>query len=289
LSLCANDIVGLQTYRDARNFLHTCEAFFPNADVDYRQRAVTMNGHRTLVRPYPISVEVGELRRMMVSGRVREYEAKLRPLLGEHTIVRVDRAEPSKNVLRGFMAFDLLLERHPELADKLRFLVFLVPSRTHIRQYQRYMEDINRLVERINAKYSTEGSPIIRVFYENNYPQAIAGMKLYDVLLVNAVIDGMNLVAKEGPIVNGKDGVLVLSESVGAYEQLAEGALAVSPADIDGTAKALYEALTMPAEERKRRAAILREIIEQNDLPAWVCQQMGDLDALTEASAQAAS
>ncbi|GAJ05951.1 unnamed protein product, partial [marine sediment metagenome] len=127
----------------------------------------------------------------------------------------MDRAEPSKNIIRGFRAFDRLLEQYPQFQGKVKFIAFLVPTRTHLRPYQRYTEEVTQLIEAINKKYGTEEWHPIDFFYENNYIQAIAGMRLYDVLLVNAVIDGMNLVAKEGPTVNNRNGVLILSETIG--------------------------------------------------------------------------
>lgn len=279
-NLCANDIVGMQTMGDVRNFLATCEAFLEKAEVDYRRRMVWLNGHLTTVNPYPTSIDVGEMQRTARSPRVREYEERLRSHCGEYTIVRVDRAEPSKNIVRGFKAFDILLRQHPEFLGKVKFLAFLVPSRTHIRQYQRYNEEIMALVEALNKKYGNDNWQPIEVLFENNYLQAIAGMRLYDVLLVNAVIDGMNLVAKEGPIVNTKNGVLILSESVGAHEQLKDHVLTVTPSDLEGTHQALYAALTMPAEERSRRAAALRKAIEEEDITNWLCRQFEDLMTL---------
>ena len=140
--------------------------------------------------------------------------------------MRIDRAEPNKNVVRGFRAFELLLTQHPELIGKVNFLAFLVPSRTHIRQYQRYMDEIQQVVSQINQKFSTEGWQPITTFIENNYTQAIAGMKLYDVLLVNTIIEGMNLVAKEGPVVNTQDGVLILSRKQRSLPPTRGGSLA---------------------------------------------------------------
>ena len=162
----------------------------------------------------------------------------------------------------------------------MRFLAFLVPSRTHIRQYQRYLEEIDASIKRVNNRFGTDEWTPVQVFYENNYIQAIAGMRLYDVLLVNSVIDGMNLVAKEGPVVNRKDGVLILSEAAGAYEQLRVGALPVAPADIEGTTRALYEALTMSAEERKRRADLMVDCITREDITDWLYRQLSDISAL---------
>jgi len=133
--ICANDIVGLQTTRDVKDFLYTCDAFLEGAEVDFMSRTVLSGGHLTEVNSYPVSVDVARLRRTVDTPSVQEYEDKLRPLCGQKTIVRVDRMEPSKNIVRGFKAFDLLLERHPELVAKVNFLAFLVPSRTHIKQY----------------------------------------------------------------------------------------------------------------------------------------------------------
>ena len=278
--LCNSDIVGFQSTRDVRSFLHTAEDFLEGAQVDHVAQTVTHCGRTTMVRSYPISIDVAELRSIAASPRAREYEGKLEPLRNERTIVRVDRAEPSKNIVRGFRAYGVLLERHPELRGKVNFLAFLVPSRTHIRQYHRYLEEIDTQIQAVNQTFGTPDWQPIRVFYENNYTQAIAAMGLYDVLLVNPIIDGMNLVAKEGPVVNTKAGVLILSDAAGAYEQLRPGVIAVAPADIEGTMEALYQALTMPQEERERRAATLGDIIQRADITEWVCSQLEDLHTL---------
>ena len=280
-SLCASDIIGFQTPHDVRNFLDSCEEFLPDSEIDHVERSVVLDGHRTLVRAYPISIDAEEIVRIANSPRALDYEQKLKPMCNESTIIRVDRAEPSKNVVRGFKAFGLLLARHPDLRGKVNFLAFLVPSRTHIRQYQRYMDEIQQTIREINATYGTDDWTPISTFMENNYTQAIAGMKLYDVMLVNSVIDGMNLVAKEGPVVNGREGVLILSETTGAYKQLHKGALTVSPSDIEGTMQAMYQALTMDPEERKRRSTDLAQIIEREDINNWLCTQLQDIGSLS--------
>jgi trehalose 6-phosphate synthase len=130
------------------------------------------------------------------------------------------------------------------------------------------------LVGRVNAKYGGNNWEPIRVLVEENYPRAVAGLQIYDLLLVNSIADGMNLVAKEGPIVNRRDGVLVLSERTGAYQQLEPGVLAVSPLDIYGTAEAMHRALTMPPEERRERAQRLRSLVESHDIVDWLHQQL---------------
>ena len=280
-SLCNADIVGFQSERDARAFLDSCDTFLDGAEVDYNAKTVRFGGRETLARAYPISINVEEVRQIAASPRAAEYEARLREHLGEQTIIRVDRAEPSKNIIRGFSAYETLLERHPEFIGRVKFLAFLVPSRTHIRQYQRYLDEVDQAVQRINRRFERPGWAPITVFYENNYIQAIAAMRLYDVLMVNSVIDGMNLVSKEGPVVNRRDGALVLSESAGAHAQLKVGALSVAPADVEGTARALHQALTMPAEERAARNRAMVEVIGKEDITHWLRRQLEDVAALS--------
>ena len=279
-SLVSADVVGFQSMSDVRNFLDSCEEFLPDCKVDHNNQVVYFDERHCRVQAYPISVNVEEIIRIANSPRALDYERRLRSEIQGSTIIRVDRAEPSKNVVRGFRAYSLLLSRYPELQGKVSFLAFLVPSRTHIRQYQRYMEDIQRIIGEINTTYGTDEWQPIKPYFENNYTQAIAGMKIYDVLLINAVIDGMNLVAKEGPLVNTEDGVLILSESTGAYYQLCHGALTVSPADVEGTMQAMYQALTMLPEEKKRRATEMAASIRREDISHWLVCQIEDLAEL---------
>ena len=164
---------------------------------------------------------------------------------------------------------------------KVTFFAFLAPSRTRVRQYQRYADEVEQHVQSINSTFGTEDWLPVRTFYENNYTQAVAGLRLYDVLLVNSVIDGMNLVAKEGPIVNTKNGSIILSESVGAHDQLKRAALSVSPTDIEGTAQAMYKALTMTDEELTQRSETLFNIIETEDVTDWMTRQIRDLIELS--------
>lgn len=276
-SLCQCDIVGFQSTRDSRSFLLTCEEFLSDSTVDYAASTIELDGHVTQVKTYPISIDPDELHRIADAPRTQDYERRLRSICLDKTIVRVDRLEPSKNVVRGFRAYNLLLERYPELHGKVTYFAFLAPSRTRVRQYQRYGDEVEDIVQRVNNTYGTETWKPIYTFYENNYTQAVAGLKLYDVLVVNPVIDGMNLVAKEGPIVNMHDGVLILSESVGAHEQLKRGALSVSPTDIEGTMKALYKAVTMSDEERSQRSNLLIENVTNEDVVNWLRVQVRDL------------
>lgn len=279
-NLCAADIIGLQTYRDVRNFLLCAEAFVRDAEVDFHRNTVWHDGRLTTVRHYPIAIDAPGLEVFATSSEVRRHERALQHLFDRPAIVRVDRAEPSKNILRGFRAYELLIQRYPELRGAVNFLAFIVPSRTDLGVYQTYTDEVFELIDAINDEYALPDWQPITPFYENNYAQAIAAMRHSDVLLVNPLIDGMNLVVKEGALVNQRDGAIVLSEAAGAYEELREHVIGVAPADIEGTVRALHEALVMPAEERRRRAEALRATVRERDLAHWLEQQFQDLFAL---------
>jgi trehalose 6-phosphate synthase len=148
-----------------------------------------------------------------------------------------------------------------------------------VEEYQDYLDDVSSIVGRINAHYANveTGWQPIHLIMGENYPRALAAMKWYDVLLVNTIIDGMNLVAKEGCLLNERNGVLILSEGAGAANQLGDDALMVAPADIEGTAQALYQAITMPLSERRRRAENLRRTVEADDVAKWFREQLWDI------------
>ena len=174
-----------------------------------------------------------------------EFEARAAAPPPRLLILRVDRADLSKNVLRGFSAFDLFLEQHPEFRERVTFMAQLMPSRTDVPQYAEYLERIEALVAVVNHRHGTPDWMPIQLKLRDDLEEAMAAYKHYDVLLVNAMFDGMNLVAKEGPIVNEREGVSILSENTGAHEELGEYALSVNPFDIQELANSIYAALTM--------------------------------------------
>ena len=278
--LCAVDVLGFQTREDGQNFLRTCESFLPRAAVNYRRSRVWFKNHATHVRDFPISIDVEALRKLAASPEVAEHGAEIQDIVGDRNLVlRIDRIEPSKNIVRGFLAFEEMLELHPEHRGRVQFLALLVPSRLDVGEYRHYLDDLMSTAGRVNATYGDSEWEPVRVLVGESYPRAVAAMQLYDVLLVNSIADGMNLVAKEGPIVNRRDGVLVLSERTGARQQLEPGALVISPCDVYATAEALHQALVMPIEERQERAGRLRWLVEREDIADWLCRQ---LQAITE-------
>ena len=275
--LLANDVVGFQTARYAHNFLRTVETFVPKARVDYETSTVRHARRTVRVRSYPISIDVEATRRVVGSARARRRADQLRARAVGRVIVRVDRLEPSKNIFRGFLAYEALLQRHPRLRGQVSFLAFLVPSRTGLREYGHYGRQVQNVVDGINARYGTADWRPIQLYYENDYAQALAGLSIADVVLVNPLVDGMNLVAKEAVVVTARDAALVLSETAGAFDQMADGALAVAPADVVGTAEALAAGLRMPADERRARVARLRRGVEREDITWWLREQLTEL------------
>jgi trehalose 6-phosphate synthase len=280
--LAGNDIIGFQTERDARNFLEGARTLLDGAVVDFEEGAVWWQGHRTQARAYPISISVTEERKVVNSAAGRRATESIKPLLNEFTIMRVDRVEPTKNIVRGFQAYDEMLAKHPDLHGKVTFLAFLVPSRQTLPIYRRFDADVRGTIDDINAKYGTDDWTPIQAFFGNDRVRALAAMKFYDVLLVNPIIDGMNLVAKEGAVVNQNNGVLVLSRTAGAFQQMAKGSIPTSPTDVRETSEALYKALTLPQEERQLKATIARQSVERNDLTVWLEKQIYDINDLLE-------
>jgi trehalose 6-phosphate synthase len=280
--LVGNDIIGFQTERDARNFLEGARTLLEDASIDFEDGTVEWQGRITRARAYPISVSVEGERKIVRSTAGRRAAEQIRPLLCEKTIMRVDRIEPTKNILRGFQTYAQVLDEHPDLLGKVTFLAFLVPSRQSIPEYKRYYHDVLKIIEDINAKYGTDEWKPIYAFCDNDRPRALAAMQFYDVLLVNPIIDGMNLVAKEGPVVNQRNGVLVLSRTAGAFQQLAKASIPTSPTDVDETAQALYKALTLSPSERRTKAALACQIVERHNLTAWFTHQVHDINQLLD-------
>ncbi len=285
--LLGNDIIGFQTRNDAQNFLDGVSDFFSDATVDRDERVIDYQGHRTLVRDYPISISVSEERNSVQSSGGKRAAERVKPLLRTYNLMRVDRIEPTKNIVQGFKAYETLLEQHPELREQITFLAFLVPSRQTLPLYRSYQNEVLNIIEHINQKYGSHGWKPVQSFVQNDRTMALAALQFYNVLLVNSLIDGMNLVAKEGPAVNQVDGVLVLSRTSGAFQQLGAASLPISPADSLETAEALYKALTLSSEERKRLAQMARQEVERNDLATWIRQQLDDINTLLMTSSVA--
>ncbi len=281
------DIVGFQSSLDVRNFLLTCEEN-GGMQVDERERAVLTGGRVVYARHYPISIDVPATLRLASSRSVRRIEHELAGWRPTHLIVRIDRTDPSKNIIRGFVAYDKLLRYHPELRGQVQFWAFLQPSRQDIAAYSRYLRLIRQMAGRINSDLGNDDWQPVRLGIAESERKAIAAMKNFDVMLVNPVYDGLNLVVKEGALVNQTSGVIVLSENAGAHEELRGHVLSVNPFDVEATADAMYDALTMSAEKKRALNDGAREVVRTNDIARWISRQVQDLRDLIPIPAQRA-
>ena len=278
--LLAADLLGFQSQLDVRNFLLTCEEN-RGLGVDFGNSEVLLGRRRVRVRAYPISIDVGGIQRLAESAAVKQEERRIAEWRPNKLIVRVDRTDPTKNIVRGFLAYEKLLQSFPRLRGKVQFWAFLQPSRQEVPRYRSFLHSIRSTANRINHDLGNDGWQPIRLELGESMRRAVAAYKTFDVLLVNSIFDGMNLVAKEGMVVNRRNGVLVLSENTGAHAELGSAGISINPFEIDMTAHALHEALKLPAKERRRRADAARRIVRENDLNRWIDQQLHDLEELS--------
>jgi trehalose 6-phosphate synthase len=281
--MLANDIIGFHTHAYCINFLRCCDELLEGAEVDYVQAEVLYDGHKTLARAYPLSIDAQRLERAAESPEVAEAEREVLERRRKHLIIRVDRADLSKNVLRGFTAFDTFLTQHPEFREEVTFIAHLQPSRQDVPEYAEYLERIEALVAVVNHRHgTTDWMPIDLKIYEN-FHDAVARYKHFDLLMVNSLFDGMNLVAKEAPAVNTRNGVLMLSENTGSHEELYDYVITVNPFVIQEQADAIYRALTMEPAERKQWSEGLKKIIYSRNPGDWVDDQLRDIEGVREA------
>ncbi len=227
----------------------------------------------TYVSPLPI--DSARLQAAAADPAVDTALARIDEQVGDRqAIVRVDRMELSKNLLRGFWAFEELLEQQPQRRERVVFVALAYPTRQGLPEYLAYQNEVEAVVARINQKWATAGWTPIILEVEDDYHRSLAALTRYDVLLVNPVRDGLNLVAKEGPLVNTRNGVLALSREAGAFDELGAGALEVNPFDVSGTAAVLAQALDMATDERSSRADALRRLILARQPSDWLADQL---------------
>jgi trehalose 6-phosphate synthase len=277
----ANDVVGFHTDRWRRNFVRSCEELV-GAESDSDHALVRHGGRDTYVGTHPISIDPEEFDHLRSDPAVLAEEQQIVASRPELLVVRVDRTDPSKNVVRGFRAFAMLLDNHPELRGRVGMLALLDPSRQRLPEYAEYLGAIEREARAVNGRFERDGWRPVDLRISDNFPQAVAAYKQFDVLFVNPVLDGLNLVAKEGPVVNDRGGAVVLSENAGAHAELSEWVLSVNPFDLEDQANALYEALLMPLEERRRRADGIAAYVREHDIEAWIDGQLAELERFGE-------
>jgi trehalose 6-phosphate synthase len=274
------DLLGFLVPRWARNFLRCCQ------DCGYavdRERGTVQagDGRAVQVRAYPLGIDADDLRARMPGPEVQSQLRAVRELATRRKlVVRVDRMELSKNILRGLEGYALFLEGNPRARQRVVHYALAYASRRDLPEYQSYTAEVKQAAEAINERYRTRTWEPVVLELRDNYPRALAAMAVADVLLVNPIWDGMNLVAKEGPTVSQRDAVLVLSRNAGAADDLGDGALLVNPFDTAELAEALAAAIVMPSDERAKRAQLLREGASALPPQDWFARQREDLERL---------
>jgi len=271
------DHAGFLSQRWADAFLDCCAEIL-GAAVDRAAQRVSYRGHSTRVAVYPLGVDADGL---LARAAEPDVEDRLTALAsatrGTRVIVRVDRTELSKNIGRGLAAYRELLIAHPEWRGRVTHVALAYPSRTGLPVYREYTETVQRLASEINEEFGTADWQPLMLEVLDDYARSLAAYRIADVLLVNPIRDGMNLVAKEGPILSDRGCALVLSTEAGAADELGSEAILVNPFDVTATAEALHEALVMADSERTRRCAALAKAGAAMPPRLWFAQQLAAL------------
>jgi trehalose 6-phosphate synthase len=272
------DHAGFLSQRWADAFMDCCEALL-GAKVDRDHRQVSYAGHVTSIGVHPLGVDADQLRARAAESDVAEKMTALAEAAGgRRLIVRVDRTELSKNIVRGLEAYRELLRAHPEWHGNVVHLAFAYPSRGDLVEYQEYTASVQRLAAEISEEFTTPDWDPVMLEVNDDYPRSLAACRLADVVLVNPIRDGMNLVAKEAPILSDRGCAVVLSTEAGAAAELGRHALLVNPFDVSQTMEALQQALTMTDEERARRCSALAAAASATPPARWLAQQLEALD-----------
>jgi trehalose 6-phosphate synthase len=223
----------------------------------------------------PLAPDADDIRASAASPECQvAYDELDRDIGDRQLIARVDRIELSKNLPRGFHAYDDMLTRYPDLREKVTFAALCYPSREGLPEYLAYRQEVEWLVRHLNDKWATATWTPILFDPTDDYPRSVAALRRYDVLVVNPIRDGLNLVAKEGAIVNERDGLVVLSTEAGAFDELEGAVRAVNPFDVSGTADAMAAALRATDEDRSEESSELRRRAEARSPRSWLADQL---------------
>ncbi len=269
------DLIGFHVAPWVEGFMECCELI--GLTVDRAAGAVRHEGRCTWVRAYPIPIDADDLRERASGEDAKAWAKRFIEETDGPLVVRADRIEPSKNIVRGFEAFGQLLDRREDLSGHARFVACLYPSRQTLEEYKQYAKRVSDVVAEVNGRHPGA----IDLFMENDFDRTMGALEVYDVLLVNSIMDGMNLVSKEGAAVNDNSGVLVLSKGAGSFTELGEDSVEIAdPLSVSETASAIESAIDMPPQERSRRAAGLRKRTESTLPQDWIGAQLDDLAAI---------
>jgi trehalose 6-phosphate synthase len=266
--LLACDSIGFHTEQWRSAFVACCEALLGRgAEAERRSHA------------NPVAVDTHEFDALAAGDPVRERRSELLAERPEILLLRADRTDPAKNAVRGFDAFGRLLEREPALHGRVVLVALLDPSRQEIPEYVDYRLATEQAAAAVNDRFGRRGWLPVRLDVRDDFPASVAAYTEYDVLLINPVMDGLNLVAKEAPLVNVRDGALVLSRQAGAYAELGDWAIGIDPLDVEDQADALGRAIALPREVRQARIEAIRDRVRAHDLDAWADREIAELEA----------
>ena len=258
---------------------HACGFHSPRWADCFRACCAEQLGQEPTTFVAPLAPDAADIGRVAAGDACAAALAELDASVGDRALlVRVDRIELSKNILRGFQAFDDLLERYPEWRERVVFGAFVYPSREGLPEYLAYRQEVEATVRRINERWATPGWTPILFDPSDDFPRSVAALRRADVFLINPIRDGLNLVAEEGPLVNERDAILLLSPEAGVWDQLVGAARPVHPYDISGTADALVAALTATPEERAIEAGELRRRAAARTPEDWLADQLAAAD-----------
>ena len=275
-SLLAYDLIGFQTLRDHRNFIHCVTSFIKGVQVRSRHRNHTVLGYKDrLIKAghFPISIDFDDFSTRAEAEEVTEAARSLHESYDQRQIILgLDRLDYTKGIPERFMAFERALEKYPEMKQQLSLMQVVIPSRTMVPDYIDLKSQLDQLAGRINGRFSMHGWVPLHYHFRSLDPvQLLAHYRSSEIALITPLRDGMNLVAKEycACSVDNK-GVLILSKFAGAADKFDKHALVVNPYDIEKTADAIYQAFSMPKSERRRRMKLLRNQIRRNDVHRWL-------------------
>ena len=276
--LLGADHVGFHSRRWSEAFLRCCDRFL-DADVDLAAGTVRWQGRTVRTGVHPLGTAADEIRAKAHDEDAEAGLAHLREVIGDRKVIsRVDRTELSKNIVRGLLAYRELLRLRPEWHGRIVHVAYAYPSRTDIPEYREYTAAVQRAGREIEQEFGTDDWDPVLLEVANDYPGSLAALRLADVLLVNPVRDGMNLVAEEGVVLSEHDCAVVLSREAGIADQYGQDALLVNPYDVTETAEALHAALSMPAAERQERWKRLLSAATALPPADWFRQQLDALD-----------
>ncbi|MDT4941199.1 MAG: trehalose 6-phosphate synthase [Pseudonocardiales bacterium] len=245
----------------------------------FRETARTLAGREPSgVQVFPLGTDADAMRKLGGRRNVDSELKVLNELVGERAVIgRVDRTELSKNVWRGLLSYRELLRTHPEWHDRVVHVVYNNPSREDLPAYREYTARIERLAADIDEEFGTaEWTPLV-LEIADDYPAALAVLRRSDVVFVNSVRDGMNLVVQEGLVLSERDPVAVVSRETGVAEMLGDDAITVNPFDVRASAEALHDALSMPGNERAARAERMRAAVVRLPPDEWFRAQLDQL------------